>query len=539
VSVCLFVVAANEGWKPQSAEHLAIVDVLGINSGVVALTKSDLVDDATIEEMSWEVSQRFAGTSLEQATVVPCSATTGFGIDSLLSALDEAVMQAAPPRDRGRPRLWVDRSFTISGAGTVVTGTLTGGALTAGQSVEVQPSAHKARIRSIQNHKREVDAIDPGNRVALNLSGLERREVKRGDAIVLPQQWLPTRRVDALVRALPALPSTPARALTEKGAHLLYVGSAETATRVRLLDADQVEPGNDAFVHLELDAPLPIVFGDRFVLRDAGRMATVGGGRVLDPLARRPRRSDKGRIALLERLAQGEYVADPVEWAALAFLDDEGEIPVGRLLAAVGTTDLPPRTIVVDGVAMSRGHVDALLERLSTLLSTHHHSKPLELGMEKPTVAAALDVPVDRVSALAKRSAEIVDDGRTLRLARHSVRFDPRLAAARDRLLKELDDSAFAPAPIGDLQADARLLKALVESGEIVRVGDFFLTKGRAAEARSQVRRFIDEHGSATVAQIRDLLRTSRKYAVPLCEWLDSTGATMRRGDVRILGPRG
>ncbi|MFN2593833.1 MAG: selenocysteine-specific translation elongation factor [Actinomycetota bacterium] len=538
ISVCLFVVAANEGWKPQSAEHLAIVDILGIRSGVVALTKSDLVDAEVISEISEQIAGKLEPTSLSGTEIVPCSATTGEGIEDLLAAMDRAVARAPHPLDVGRPRLWVDRAFTISGAGTVVTGTLSGGLLSSGQTIELSPSTHKARIRSIQNHKKEVTEIGPGNRVALNLSSVERAEVKRGDAVVLSGQWIPTRRIDAYVRVLPDDIHGSGHELTEKGAHLMYVGSAETAVRVRLLDADRVDPGGSAFVHLAMSEPLPVGFGDRFVLRDAGRVMTLGGGRALDPLAEPPRRGDTARLDLLARLAEAERVADPIEWAMLAFLDDEGEIPVNRLLAGVGATRLPSHIPVIDATAMSRGHIESLLDRIKSILREHHERMPLEQGLDKPALAAELGTTPERVAALVGRSSGVVDDGRTVRLSSHSVRFDPHLEAARDELLKRLQEAGFAPPPIDELRADGGLLKALLENGDLVRIGDFFLTEAGAAEARSRVRTYIEESGPATVAQIRDLLDTSRKYAVPLCEWLDSTGATMRRGDVRILGPR-
>ncbi|MEA2477855.1 MAG: selenocysteine-specific elongation factor [Actinomycetota bacterium] len=538
VSVCLFVVAANEGWKPQSAEHLSIVDVLGIESGVVALTKADLVDQVTIEEVSSEVSDRLAGTSLAGAPIVPCSASTGDGIDALLRSLDASVARAPRPVDRSRPRLWVDRAFTISGAGTVVTGTLMGGSLDRNDTIELSPASHKARIRTIQNHKKEVDGIGPGNRVALNLSGLDRHAARRGDAVVLPGQWIPTRRVDAVVRVLPEDVAGRSHELIEKGAHLMYVGSAETAVRVKLLDTNRLGPGESGFAQLTLNDPLPLGFGDRFVLRDAGRVTTFGGGRVLDPLSEPARRSDASRVDLLARLSKAEQVADPIQWMALALLGAEGEIPVNRLLARVGVAELPSHVVVLESIAVSHGHLDALVEGLESAVRAHHDTNPLDRGMDKPAVAAALDTTVERVSALVAHSSKVVDEGRTIRLASHRVRFSPYLEAARSKLLARLDEAGFTPPFIADLDTDPELLKAMIENGDLVRVGDFLLADRRAAEARSRVRTYIEESGPATVAQIRDLLGTSRKYAVPLCEWLDSTGATMRRGDVRILGPR-
>ncbi|MGH2819515.1 MAG: selenocysteine-specific translation elongation factor, partial [Actinomycetota bacterium] len=296
ISVCLFVVAANEGWMPQSSEHLAILDVLGVSHGVVALTKKDTVDDETLEMAIAEVEERVAQSSLKGAPIVPCSGTTGEGLHALVGEIDRAVGSAPPAPDLDRPRLWVDRVFTIAGAGTVVTGTLAGGSLAVGDEVVISPEQRRARVRSIQSHKKEVAGIAPGNRVALNLAGLERQGAERGDAVVRHGQWRPTARVDALIRVVPSFVSGRDHLLTEKGAHLLYAGSAETPVRVKLLTDEALAAGESGFAQLYLRDPLPLARGDRFVLRDAGRILTFGGGEVLDPLPGPARRGDEGRL---------------------------------------------------------------------------------------------------------------------------------------------------------------------------------------------------------------------------------------------------
>ncbi|MDQ3953111.1 MAG: selenocysteine-specific translation elongation factor, partial [Actinomycetota bacterium] len=292
ITVCLFVVAANEGWMPQSAEHLAILDVLGVSSGVVALTKADAVDEETLALAAAEVEERLAGTTLAGSEVVPCSGTTGDGLEELVAELDAAIASAPPPPDAGAPRLWVDRVFTIAGAGTVVTGTLMRGGLSTGDEVEIAPEGRRARIRTIQTHKKEVADAGPGNRVALNLAGLERGGAERGDAVVAPGRWRATQRIDVTLRVLPAAVTGSDVALTEKGAHLLYAGSAESPARLKLLGSAKVRPGESAFAQLHLAHALPLVRGDRFVIRDAGRVLTLGGGEVLDPLPSEARRSD-------------------------------------------------------------------------------------------------------------------------------------------------------------------------------------------------------------------------------------------------------
>jgi selenocysteine-specific elongation factor len=553
MSVCMFVVAANEGWMPQSAEHLAVLDVLGVEFGVVALTKCDTVDDETIEIAREEVRDHLAGSSLDGIPIVACSAVTGAGLDDLVRAVDRAVSSAPPAPDTGRPRLWVDRVFTISGAGTVVTGTLLGGSLDAGTEIEISPAGHRGRIRTVQSHKKELDVVSPGNRVALNLAGLDRAGATRGDAVVLPKQWKPTRRIDAQVRVLdPAYTlgrRSPGRsrrakkkvpadvdayALLEKGAHLLYVGSAETPVRIKLLDADRLVPHTTGFVQLYLRDALPLARRDRFVLRDAGRELTLGGGVVLDPLASKARKGDRERLGLLERLL------DPDPEAALVALV-EGEGAIEQAEASLRTGCVLGRTPVgvarLGRVLVSQARLHELEKALRSELARHHRARPLERGMPKESLKAELGLGADAFDALVDALTDVVEEKSLVRLASHSVALAPEQLALRDRLISSIEGHGFTPPLAKDLDAHEALLRALTDSGDLVRVGDFYLTARQAKDARALARQHIEEKGPVTVAELRDLLGTSRKYAVPLAEWLDATGATRRRGDLRMLGP--
>jgi len=248
VRLVLFVVAADEGWKPQSEEHLAIVDVLGAHAGVVALTKCDLVDEMALDLAVEETRERLAGTALQDAPVIPCSSATSEGLDELTDALDAMVAGAPPPEDHDRPRLFVDRVFTIKGAGTVVTGTLTGGTIEVGEEVELFPTGRRARVRGLQTHKRAIDVARPVSRVAANLTGIERTALERGDVIGLPGQWRATGVLDARVRPVRRL----AHPLTSRGAYKLYAGSAERDARVRFFG----DPATGAFARIRLSSPV-------------------------------------------------------------------------------------------------------------------------------------------------------------------------------------------------------------------------------------------------------------------------------------------
>jgi selenocysteine-specific elongation factor len=528
ISICLFVVAANEGWKPQSAEHLSILHVLGITSGVVALTKSDTVDRETLDFITLEIQERLATSTLANAPIVACSATTGEGIDVLIAELDRVVSSAPPVPDLGRPRLWVDRVFTIAGAGTVVTGTLTGGTLSVGDEVEITPEGRSARVRTIQSHKKEVPRVSPGTRVALNLAGLERQGAKRGDAIVRPGQWRPTHVLDAALEVLPARMTGSEHVLTEKGAHLLYAGSAETPVRVRLIDDDALRPGESGFARLFLRDDLPLARGDRFVLRDAGRVLTLGGGQILDP--RPSRRPDAD---LLRRLLG----ATPEE-ALGAFVEAEGLAGMSDAIARSGAREVGGAGVVqLDSVLVSQDYLANLLEIVRAAVGDHHSQHPLERGMPKEALRAVTHLAAPAFEALLLRDPGLVAEGATVRSAQHTGLLSPQQQRERDELVARIQAGGMSPPMTSDLQADPALIRALVEAGDIVRVGDFYLTAASAGKIRSEVRAAIERSGPLTVAQIRDTLGTTRKYAVPLCEWLDSTGATRRQGDIRHLGP--
>jgi len=279
IGCALFVVDASEGWRPQSAEHLAILDLLGVPAGVVALTKVDLVDVATRERVAAEVGERLRGTTLAGAELVATAAPSGVGVAALAAALDAALDRLPDPPDRGRPRLPVDRVFTMRGSGTVVTGTLSGGSLRAEGEAELLPGGRRVRVRGLQGHGRPLAEATPARRVAVNLAGVPIDEVARGDVLVLPGQWAATGVADVRLRCLASAPGP----LRPRGAYLVYAGTAESAVRLQPLDAAEVRPGGDALVRLHLERPLVLDVFEPLVLRDSGRDETVGGGVVLDP----------------------------------------------------------------------------------------------------------------------------------------------------------------------------------------------------------------------------------------------------------------
>jgi selenocysteine-specific elongation factor len=527
----LFVVAADEGWRAQSEEHLAIVDVLGVDGAVVALTKRDGVDAERLEAAASQVRERLRSTALEGAPILACSAVTGEGVDELVAALD-AMVQAVPAAAQdGRARLFVDRVFTIAGAGTVVTGTLAGGDLAVGEEVEVHPSGVRARIRGLQTHRRAIEAARPISRVAVNLAGVDRARIQRGDVLAAVGAWRATTAVEARIHPVRGL----AHALTSRGAFTFHAGAAERGATVRLLGVASVPP-DGAFARVRLSAPLVLDVHDRFVLRDAGRRETVAGGVVLDPAPpRRPGADAAERLARRERTAPGELPELLVAERG-AIRTDELRLLSGRTRPA-----RPPigRWFVADAV---RGAVERSVE---DWLRAFHDEHPAAEGTDPSGVhgvalralrGAGAPASNDLATALVDdlvASGALARDGRSLRLASHRGRVAD---AELERVVAEVARGEPTPPTISELQRSGfpwETIEAAVRSGALVRISpDLVLTSGFVSVAVDAVR----EAGEAgvTVSDVRRRLGTSRKYAVPLLEHLDRTGATRRSGDLRF-----
>ena len=542
VESTLFVVAADEGWKPQSQEHLDILDLLEVRSGVIAITKRDAVDAGTLRATTADVRERVAATSLHDAPVVAVSATTGEGLDALRTALLETLRRRPAPPDRGRPRLWVDRRFTVKGAGTVVTGTLWGGHLDVGDDVTLLPGTLRARVRGIQSLMQNVDRAQPGARVALNLAGVDRDEVTRGDAVVLSGQWVTTSVMDAWVRALPG------QEIGRRGAWHVHAGAGEWLAQVRPLPAGTIH-GN-GYARLTLRTPAPLGAGDRFVLREAGRRATAGGGIVLDPLtATLPPGIDAA--TRVEQLRARHEALGAGGAAALLRLH-VGERGAAALAEASAAVALPPSSDPVAGTGLlplggAVAHpkaVAAWSAAIGQALMRHHEAHPVDRAAPRDlAVRAAVGAgcPGDSAGPLLDvliRLGRVVAEGRGIRHPAHEVRLDPAQQRARDALLTALDVSPFSPPGLAAAATAAgappALVRELEQAGTLVRLGpDLVITAEAMKSAAQRLRGAYLAEGPLTAARAKEALQTTRKYAVPLLEELDRRGITRRRGDVR------
>jgi len=512
--VALFVVASDEGWMPQSSEHLEVLDVLDVRHGVIALTRTDLADPDLVELSTGEVLEQVAGTVAADWPIVEVAAPTGHGLDDLVDALLSQLEAAGPSPDVGRPRLWVDRVFTISGAGVVVTGTLTGGTISTGDRLESFPG-EEIRIRGLQSHETAVDTALPGTRVAVNVVGADREDFERGTLLAAPGSIGMTRRFLTRLHTAPGVDTD----ISDRGAYHLHIGTATVPVRIRIIAGDP-----DVVAILTARTPVPLAMGDRFVIRDTGRRLVAGGGIVLDPFpVKRPSPSD---VRLLSRAVGLDVTA-----RADALIAVHGSIEAADLERSSGG-GTPTGAVPVGSRYFSQDAFRDGGTSLHDTVASYHESYPLRPGLPKSEAASRMRAGAAFVAALVAADPTLVDDGPTIRL----TTFSPRLDAAdevsweRARALLAAD---LAVPRIADLDLEPEVMHALIRRGDLVRVCDDLVFLPEQIEGVTGRLSTLPER--FTVAEFRDAFGLSRKQAVPLLEWLDAEGWTRRRGDERTV----
>ncbi len=524
LDVALLVVAADEGWMPQTEEHVAVLDALGVSHGVVALTRIDIVDDELAELAAADVLEHTDGTTLQDWPVVPVAAPTGEGLAELRDALAAALRTAGDPPDLGRARMWIDRSFVVGGAGLIVTGTLLDGRLRIGDTVELWPDGAAARIRSVQSHETAADGIEPGNRTALNLVGLERDDAPRGTMLGTPGGFRTTRRV--LVRLTPvrAWPG----AVTDRGAYQLHAGTGHWPVRIRLISASRLEAPGAALV--TFDTPVPLRMGDRFVVREVGRRVVVAGGSVLDP-APPHGAADPAHVARLEAALAGDRDA----WAT-ALLDGRG-IASRRDLDVDSGGGFPAGAIEAGDALMTRAWAQSTLEAIRRAVAAFHKDNPLRPGAPKATLASRHGIPTALLDALvATEGSGLSADADSVRLSDFAAAWPDELEAAWQEARRMLCADGLAVPRTSSLGLDDDSLHAAIRTGRLVVVApDVAFLPEQIDEITGRLAEMADEF---TVSEFRDAIGVSRRLAVPLLEWLDARGWTSRRGDVRTVRRR-
>ncbi|MCL6634778.1 MAG: SelB C-terminal domain-containing protein, partial [Peptococcaceae bacterium] len=542
---------------PQTREHLDIIQLLQVKKGIVVLTKIDLVDEEWLGLIKEEVRDFLKGTVLEDAPVAAVSAVTGEGIAELLKLIDQVAQTTRTRTGIGPPRLPVDRVFSITGFGTVVTGTLVSGALRVGDAVEVQPQGLVSRVRSLQVHGEKVEAAEAGQRVAVNLAGLEVDQVERGSVVAGPGSFTPSYRLD--VRLL--LLKSAARPLKNRARVRFYLGTRETLGRVVLLDREELEPGSTAYAQMELEEKTVAARGDRFVIRSYSPMQTIGGGAVIDPQARRHKRFRREvleALATRERGTPGELVGQFLlgsqglpgyaEVAAGTGLQEGEVVDAARELAGEGRLKL----ITGDGKTyLAAAEIyRRWASEITELLHAYHREFPLREGYPKEELRSR-KFPALNSKLFQFLLQEMERDG-LLRVTAQAVALqtfkpgpDSGLAKKIETIHRALKDARFQPPAWDELcrgtglneAAGAELLQYLLRTGEMVKVGeDLYFHRDILQEARAKVAGYLLEKGEISVGEMRDLLQTSRKYALPLLEYFDREKVTRRVGDKRLPG---
>lgn len=551
IDAAMLIIAADEGIMPQTREHLAILDLLQVKGGLIALTKVDLLQERDwIDLVSGDIRKILSGTVLAEAKIIPVSSKTREGIPQLLQELDRLLQIVSPKNDLGKPRLPIDRVFSIAGFGTVVTGTLIDGSFAVGDEVEIVPTGVRGRIRGLQTHKEKRDRAAPGSRVAMNLSGLAVEDLQRGQVVATPGTITPSRLIDARIQYLAAAP----QALRHNTSIDFFSASAEVPARVRLLDAPELKPGSNGWVQFQLAQPIALAKNDRFIIRFPSPSLTIGGGVVVDAHAStRHRRFKREVLTRLETLAQGTP-----EEIVLQFLNGRGANPADekdiskatnlepKVLKPILAAQTSSGTIIALGSPASPSLLSAagwraVTGKVGDALDAFHRAYSLRAGLPREELKSKLGLPPKIFDAVIERAVSeglVAASAGIVRRPNFSIAFKPEQQKKIDALLAQFQHSPYSP-PSAQEAEDAlgsETLGALIAQEKLVRLNETVLLSPPALGGmREWVISTIQSKGEVTAADVRDQFRTSRKYAIALLEYLDSTRVTQRVGDARVL----
>jgi selenocysteine-specific elongation factor len=554
VDLVVLVIAADEGVMPQTREHLEICSLLGIRQGIVALTKIDLVDKEWLELVEGEVREFLEGTILDGVPVMPLSVITGEGLPEFVAAVASLAAAAGDSSDAGVLRLPVDRVFTMKGFGTILTGTVLSGTANVGDSLEVMPAGRLVKVRGIQVYHQTAALAQRGQRAALNIQGIDREMVERGDVLALPGYLAASRRVTVYLEYLPGWP----RPLKHRSPVRFHTGTAEVTACLSLLDQEELRPGEKALAQLYLARPLACVATDRFVIRSLSPVATIGGGSVIDPVARRQKRFSSAALEALGRSRSGrieERLVAVISQAGPAGIDTRGLFAKTGLspdAIALALRPLLDRGEVVDvhpeeGRLVAPAAIQMMQEKIRSFLADYHGKFPLSDGAAKEEVRGILPPGISsRLFHWALRDlelkGEIVVDRQTLKARSHRVDLDDKLITVRQEMLSASSGFGLTPpterewaaflAPWG--QRGREIFPLLLKEGLLVRIKEgFYLHHEVLAGLESRYRDLLAVKGGVSPQDFKDLTGLSRKYVIPLMEYFDMVKLTIRVGDIR------
>lgn len=554
IDLALLVVAADDGVMPQTREHLGIMNLLGIRSGFIVLTKTDLVEPEWLDMITDEIRGEVAGSFLEGAPVFRTSAHTGQGIDELRAAIFQQI-ESVTAKNTSEPfRLPVDRVFSVEGFGTVITGTLVEGTLSAGEQVEVYPAATPARVRNLQVHSRDVESAYAGQRVALNLAGLKKDGVDRGDCIAAPGSMQPTRMIDVRLALLP----DSLRQLKNGSRLHFYHGASDCLCKLVLLETDEIGPGQEGYAQLRFTTPVAVKKGDRFVVRFYSPVETLGGGIILDTHPQKHRRKSPQVLESLriresgstsENLLQAITEHSP-RFTPLADIQRQLKLEDAVFQQDLNTLEQAGSVFrLSDTVAISEAYKRTLGRALQEILDAYHKANPLQAGMRRDELRSRLlpgreQALADRVLELFAADGSITLDKQKAARAGFEVQYSETDRKLADQMQALYQQAGYAPPAMDEVYAldprhkanIDRVFQAMLADGALVMTDPQVVFSGAVLEdAKEQVRAYLTQHGEITLAQFRDLSGTSRKFALSLLEYFDRHGLTKKVGDVRVL----
>ncbi len=552
IDAAILVIAADEGVMPQTREHLAILDLLQIPTGIVALTKCDLIEDAEwLELVKEDIHNAIKNTVLSGAEIVQVSAKTRVGLDQLLDSI-QSLLQDKPRRiNSHRPRLSVDRVFSMTGFGTVVTGTLLDGSFHVGDEIAILPSNRKARVRGLQTHKNKEEFADPGQRTAVNLTGIDLEDVTRGDLITFPGTYMPARRFDAEIRLLDdiALP------LEHHAEVKFFIGAKETIGRIRLIDQEILTPGNSGLVQLELRDEVVVYPGDRFIIRRPSPAETIGGGFVIhSPAVKRYKRFDPATVLWLNKQKEGDPLQRvfhaiqsqaPILLSELAKNQNTSIPQLQEMLSKVVTsgeykyvqTGNTSETIYV----LSEKYRQDIQQKALGIIDQYHRENPLKPGVPREELKSRLNLPAKLFAVELKEwanSGDVQEESNILRRSDFRITFSPIQQEQIQRILTQMHTDPYSPPSIKEITSEIGevLYQAMLYTNQLKQVsGEVVFSTDVYEQMVNETIRMLQNHGELSLAQWRDQFKTSRKYAQAFLEYLDQLGITLRVGDLRKL----
>ena len=554
IDLALLVVAADDGWMPQTEEHVQILNYLRVQRGVVALTKSDL---GGIDVVAEQIREKLRDTLFARASIVPTSVRTGEGIENLKGAIATELAAAEPQHDICKPRLFVDRAFTLRGIGTVVTGTLSGGPIRRSQDVFVQPGNVSARVRSIQNHSRDVEIAHPGMRTAINLPDFSIGEngIQRGDIITVDSLGSPQATIDVLLERSSRLKrNSPAARPIKNGSSVeVHFGTGRIAAKITLLDQPAVGAGQSAIARLRLDSPIVALVGDRFVIRDSSEQSTIAGGTVLDPDADRANFRSPAQIQFLRACATAPHDVDVCVRSQVQrdrYTDSKtllvkSNFSADEISEALSRLSHDGEIMLAGGIIASASYWHTLINSAATSIDRAHEENPERRGVDLSEFRTDLEIESDKFFSAVilelTRNGFVRFENQIARVT-HQPSLPLELLSVAENIRAALSAKRFDPPDRKGLSQDRNLqqaLRFLIDKGEIVEITREIVVLREAAEQMQKtITEFLSEHGSATASQLRQKIGTTRRVIIPFLEYLDRTGVTRRIGDERVLAKK-